>query len=95
MTCKNADSGCNYPESECGQPGACMRPAAPIVSHVLHKSAHYEACLIKAGLTVQSRRTGAGRLLAIKHPQFADYLDGIKTAIDTDEADALCRALMT
>jgi hypothetical protein len=61
----------------------------------LHTSRNYTAHLHPvAGLIVQStRKTGGGRM-APNHPQYADYVDAIKTAIDSQEADALCRALI-
>lgn len=70
------------------------RPKMPSVSRELFNSSRYSACITKAGLIVQSHRTGTGRLLATTHPQYADYVDAIETAIDTDEANALCRALI-
>lgn len=60
----------------------------------LHTSARYTACLhTTAGLIVQSARKAGGVCMPPEHPQFAGYVDGIKTAIDASEADALCRAL--
>jgi len=61
----------------------------------LHTSRNYTAHLHPvAGLIVQStRKTGGGRM-APNHPQYADYVDALRTAIDSDEADALCRALL-
>lgn len=60
----------------------------------LHTSRHYTAYQTKAGLIVQSARKQEGTFLPADHPQFADYIDAITTAIDTAEADALCRALL-
>lgn len=70
------------------------RPRMPRVSRELHNSGRYSACLVSCGLVVQSHRTGTGRLLPDSHPQFADYLEAFDTAIDADESDALCRALI-
>jgi len=47
-----------------------------------------------AGLIVQSTRKAGGVRLAPEHPQYADYVAAFETAIDTHEADALCRALL-
>lgn len=47
-----------------------------------------------AGLIVQSTRKTGGICMRPDHPQFAAYIDAFETAIDTDEADALCRALL-
>jgi hypothetical protein len=49
----------------------------------------------RAGLMVQSTRKAGGVQLRPDHPQYADYVDALRTAIDNDEADALCRALLT
>lgn len=69
-------------------------PAMPIVSRLLHNSGRYNACLTRAGIVVQSHRTGAGRLLPKTHVQFNDYLEAFDTSIDSEESDALCKALM-
>lgn len=63
-------------------------------SRVVHNSGRYVASVIGAGLVVQSHRTGTGRLLPTSHPQYADYLEAIETALDSTEADALCAALL-
>jgi hypothetical protein len=58
-------------------------------------SANYTAYLSpRVGLIVQSTRKAGGICLAPDHPQFADYVAAFETAIDTHEADALCRALL-
>lgn len=69
------------------------RPAMPVVTRELFQSSRYVASLTRAGLIVQSHRTGTGRRLPIDHPQFNDYVSAIEGAIDTDEGNALCRAL--
>ena len=63
-------------------------------SRVLFNSSHYVATITRAGLIVQNHRTGTGCLLPTNHPQHAEYADAIETAIDADEANSLCRALM-
>lgn len=61
----------------------------------LHTSSRYTAHLHpRAGLIVQSTRKAGGVQLKPDHPQFVDYVDAIKTAIDTREADALCKVLV-
>ena len=60
----------------------------------LHTSANYAAYLLNSsGLIVESTRKAGGVQLRADHPQFADYVDAFRTAIDAHEADALCRAL--
>ena len=61
----------------------------------LHKSAHYAAYLLNnSGLIVESTRKPGGVQLRPNHPQYADYVDALRTAIDSKEADALCKALI-
>ena len=61
----------------------------------IHQSAYYTAHLHpRAGLIIESARKPGGVQMRPDHPQFASYVDAIKTAIDSREADALCRALM-
>lgn len=61
----------------------------------LHTSRFYTAHQHpKAGLIIQSTRKAGGAQMRPDHPQFAEYVDAFKTAIDADEADALCKALL-
>ena len=61
----------------------------------LHQSAHDTAYLMDSGgLIIESTRKAGGVQLKPDHPQFADYVDAIRTAIDSAEADALCKALI-
>ena len=61
----------------------------------LHESANYSAYLANtAGIIVESTRKAGGVNMKPNHPQFAEYLDAFRTAIDSDEADALCKALL-
>lgn len=46
----------------------------------------------RAGLIVQTKKGGVN--LRPDHPQYEEYVEAIKSAIDTKEADALCRALI-
>lgn len=62
----------------------------------IHQSANYAAHLMNnSGLIVESTRKQGGVQLRPDHPQFAEYVDAIRTAIDADEADALCKALLS
>lgn len=61
----------------------------------LHESANYAAYLLNnSGLIIESTRKAGGVQLRANHPQYAEYVDAFRTAIDTHEADALCRALI-
>jgi len=61
----------------------------------IHKSTHYAAYLMNSsGLIVESTRKAGGVQLRPDHPQFAEYVDALRTAIDDKEADALCKALL-
>ena len=70
------------------------RPVMPVVSRELFNSSRFVACVTRAGLIVQSHRTGTGKLLPHTHPQYAGYVEAIETALDMQEGDALCRSLM-
>jgi hypothetical protein len=61
----------------------------------IHKSAHYAAYLLNnSGLIVESTRKLGGVQMRPDHPQYAEYVDALRTAIDSKEADALCKALI-
>ena len=62
----------------------------------LHTSKHYAAHLLNSsGLIVESVRKSGGVNMRPDHPQYADYIAAFETAIDSAEADALCRALLS
>jgi hypothetical protein len=61
----------------------------------IHNSPNYSAHLLNSsGLIIESTRKRGGVQLRPEHPQYGEYVDAIRTAIDSDEADALCRALL-
>ena len=61
----------------------------------LHTSGNYAAYLMNnSGLIVESTRKPGGVQMRPDHPQYAEYVDAFRTAIDAKEADALCRALL-
>ena len=61
----------------------------------LHQSSNYSAYLLNSsGLIIESTRKSGGVQLRSDHPQFAEYVDAFRTAIDSSEADALCKALI-
>ena len=61
----------------------------------IHDSQHYSAYLMNnSGLVIESTHKAGGVQLRPNHPQYAEYVDAIKSAIDKKEADALCRALL-
>ena len=61
----------------------------------IHQSAKYSAHLLNSsGLIIESTRKYGGVQLRKDHPQYAEYVDAFRTAIDSEEADALCRALI-
>lgn len=58
-------------------------------------SGNYSACMHPiAGLIIQSTRKAGGVRVAPDHPKYAEWVDAFETAIDSSEADALCRALL-
>lgn len=60
----------------------------------IFNSGKYFASVHSFGLVVQSHRTGTGNMMPTSHPQYADYVEAIETAIDATEANALCRAVL-
>jgi ABC-type glycerol-3-phosphate transport system substrate-binding protein len=61
----------------------------------IHSSSNYSAHLLNSsGLIIESTRKKGGVQLRPEHPQYSEYVDAIRTAIDSNEADALCRALL-
>jgi hypothetical protein len=61
----------------------------------IHNSSNYSAHLLNSsGLIIESHRKTGGVQLRPEHPQYAEYVDAIRTAIDSKEADALCKALL-
>lgn len=64
-------------------------------TQTIHTSGRYSAFTHPvAGLIIQSTRKNGGVRLRPDHPQFEQYIDAFKTAIDATEADSLCRALL-
>jgi len=61
----------------------------------LHTSQHYTAHLLNnSSLIVEAKRRRGGVQLMSSHPQFIDYVEALETAIDSTEADSLCKALL-
>ena len=59
---------------------------------LIHKGAHYSACVLACGdLIVTSNRKQRGIRLIDAHA--AEWIDAISTAIDSAEAESLCRAV--
>ena len=63
-------------------------------AYTIHESQYYAAHLMSCGLVIESKRKQGGINLPHNHPQFAEYVDALRTAIDDSEGDALCRALL-
>lgn len=59
----------------------------------IHRGAHYEAFTLKGGLIVHKRgNTNGGRyLIGSQAPQ---WIEAIQTALDSREADSLCKAIL-
>ena len=66
----------------------------PTKSEVIFQSAKYSACVLKAGLVVQTHAHGTGKLMPYTHPQYQSYVDAIKNAFDVDDANAICKAFL-
>jgi hypothetical protein len=63
-------------------------------AYTIHQSSHYLAHLMSCGLVIESTSKRGGVCLRHDHPQFAEYVDAFRTAIDNNEGDDLCRALL-
>jgi hypothetical protein len=62
----------------------------------LHNSSNYAAYLANsAGIIVESTRKAGGVNMKPDHPQFAEYMEAFRSAIDLHEADLLCKALLS
>lgn len=64
------------------------------MSRILFEDGFYVACETKAGLTVQSKRSGKGTAYKQDHPQYAEYVGSFATAMDAKENHDFCRFLM-
>ncbi len=63
----------------------------------LHRGAHYAADWIAGphgGLCVTRRRGKGGALIATTSPDATTWREAIATAVDAQEAEALCRAVL-
>lgn len=60
-------------------------------SRVIFKSAHYTACAMKDGSLIVTNQKGKGRRLIGENAPC--WIENIETAIDTKEANMLCRAM--
>jgi len=61
-------------------------------SQVIYKGRTYTACAMRDGsLIVTKNKSGEGRRMIGENAPY--WIDNIKTAIDSAEAHALCRAL--
>lgn len=64
-----------------------------MVTEQIYSGAHYEAFVVKGALIVTHRRKRGGKHF-LASPKTAEFIDAIRTAIDNEEAAALCRALL-
>lgn len=63
------------------------------MSKVIFENQHYVACITSAGLSVQSKKKGNGKLLPVGSVAFTEWLGSFETAIDASEFNALCHAI--
>ena len=62
------------------------------MTKLIHQHGHYCACVLPDNsLTVQNIHTGKGKLL--KPEQSQEWIDAIETAIDKNEANAICKVI--
>lgn len=62
-------------------------------SRILLDAKGYVVCVTRAGLTIQNKRTGKGRLIVDSDPAYAEWVDAIATAMDDQEAADLAAAI--
>lgn len=62
-------------------------------SRVVFNNQHYMACITRAGLSVQSKKKGNGKLIPLGCKAFSEWLGSFETAADASESNALCRAI--
>ncbi|CAA2141622.1 hypothetical protein [Hyphomicrobium sp. ghe19] len=60
---------------------------------VIFENQHYQACGWKGSLIISHKRKRGGKQLV--GDQAATWIDAIKTAMDRDEANALCRVFLS
>lgn len=61
---------------------------------IIFENQHYQACVWKGNLIVTYKRKRGGKQL-VAGKQADEWIDAIKTAIDRDEANALCRGFLS
>lgn len=62
-------------------------------SKVVFEDGAYVVCLTRAGLSVQNKNKGDGKLLATGTKAFREWLEAFTSAIDRQESNALARAI--
>lgn len=62
-------------------------------SKVLFENQHYIVCQTKAGLSVQNKHKGNGKLIPTDHKDFTEWVDSFIVAIDAQESNSLAKAI--
>lgn len=62
-------------------------------SRVVFENQHYVVCLTSAGLSVQSKRKGDGKLIPTDHEKFNEWLQAFGESIDAQESNLLAKAV--
>lgn len=70
------------------------------MAEIIHKGRHYTACVLNDGSLAVTRnskrmRTDGNRGKRLVGTNAAHWIAEIRTAIDTSEAEALCRAFLS
>ena len=63
-------------------------------SKVLFSSSAYTVCFTRAGIIVQSTKTGKGAIMSQAHTQYNDWVVSWDNLMDTAEGNDLCRAFL-
>lgn len=64
-----------------------------MTSRIILDAHGYIACVTRAGLSVQNKRTGKGKLIRLAEPDCATWIEAIETAMDDRERADLAAAI--
>jgi hypothetical protein len=64
-----------------------------VSTRLIYSGRHYDACVLRDGSLVVTGKHGARHGVRLLAGAAAPWIDAIKTAVDTDEAHTLCRAI--
>lgn len=63
-------------------------------SRVLYQDGNYVVCITGAGLSVESKRSGKGKLLRPTSMGYTDWVESFKTTFDKSDIHSLIKAFL-